>query len=497
MTHINRLPNEILAMILVLAVTQGRPQANCASTTRGKMAPWLSVTHICSRWRDIALNRATLWSDLSFSNPAFTQAMLVRSLETPLSISIKFKAPPHRFLDVLKKALSHNHRLHSVDIQLSVHLTLQAVWEKCRSEAPNLKILSLSSLGDPKFMHHLPEGLLEGKCPSLEHLSLDGFRLLDWQTIPLAPALTHLCVKVNSDMYRHSWRPSPQPFLSCLVGMPLLRHLEVSGILPSLPYPSPVPPHTLNHLEVLRLSDSKTWIIKLLKVIRLPRLKSFWIRFNESSMDIDLFLTSLKTSWDLAQNGIQNLRLSTSIEHTRNRQSSHSNTLAVSFSRPDSTDPVTTDMVLIFSGGRNTSVEQLLRSFGLPPGLTPLHTLKLESHSPVSDSAWTEILSTLPYLRHITLGRALSQGFVDALKSPPNGTSAPFPALEELVFDRVDFDDGQVGASAGRIKRLIDALSSRREQIKALTVNRCLNFAKGDFDPVKTQLPGLKVSWDV
>ncbi|KAI0040068.1 hypothetical protein FA95DRAFT_1683993, partial [Auriscalpium vulgare] len=58
--------------------------------------PWVRLTWVCRRWRDIILTNPTLWCDLVLPlPPQWARAMLVRSQRLPLSINYSYehKAP--------------------------------------------------------------------------------------------------------------------------------------------------------------------------------------------------------------------------------------------------------------------------------------------------------------------------------------------------------------------------------------------------------------------
>ncbi|KAF5341820.1 hypothetical protein D9611_001178 [Ephemerocybe angulata] len=483
---VNLLPPEILSTILVSFVSETRRSTDHSRTALGKMEPWLTVTRVCRHWRDVAMKCSRLWSNLSFSTPAFAQVMLERSLQARLSISINL-VKKHRFLDILTTALSQNRRLRSVDIDLDEHIPLETVWTTCTLETPNLKFLRLKYPTEQED-NKLPEPFLQHKAPPLEYLSLDGFDIPDWRSIPLGTSLTFLCIRARNG--KLTTGASPEKIMSSLGAMPLLNYLEIAELLPSDPYPS-LPTLTLKHLKTLRLFAPMPAIIAFLQVVYLPKLKDLQITFKDQSRDLSSFLRALSSSWDLARNEVQSLRLKSS---ELREGYAHIDTLSLAFSRPEGSKPIVTDMVLHFPG-HNLSVEPILRSIGRT-GLTPLHTLEFDSVDPVHASVWTELFSDLPYLRLITIKQALRRGFVTALKRPAGARSTPFPALENLVLDGVDFKYGPSGNAAGRVLDLLEAMASRPKQIKKLRMYRCLNFGRRDMELLQTRLPDLQVAWN-
>ncbi|KAF5342423.1 hypothetical protein D9611_001244 [Ephemerocybe angulata] len=491
MLPVNLLPPEILSTILVSFVSETRRSTDNSRTALGMMEPWLTVTRICRHWRDVAMKCGRLWSNLSFSSLTFTQLMLERSLQAPLSISIYLKEN-HKFLDILTTALSQSRRLRSIDIVLDEHIPLETVWPTCTSETPNLKLLRLKYYPTEQGDSKLPEPFLQHEAPPLEYLSLDGFHIPDWRSIPLSPSLTFLCIRAKNG--KLTTGASPEKIMSSLAAMPLLNYLEISGLLPSDPYP-PLPTLTLKHLKTLRLSAPMPAINAFLQVVHLPKLMDLQITFKDQSRDLSSFLRALSSSWDLARNEVQSLRLkySEQWEEGYGHRRSCFDTLSLAFSRPEGSKPIVTDMVLHFPG-RNLSVEPILRSIGRA-GLTPLHTLEFDSVGPVHASVWTELFSDLPYLRFITIKQALPRGFVTALKCPAGARTIPFSALENLVLDGVNFRYTTPGISMGPILDLLEAMASRPKQIKKLRMYRCLHFERSDMELFQTRLPDLQVAW--
>ncbi|KAF5336039.1 hypothetical protein D9611_006446 [Ephemerocybe angulata] len=492
MLPVNLLPPEILSTILVSFVSETRRSTDNSRTALGMMKPWLTVTRVCRHWRDVAMKCGRLWSNLLFSNLTFTQLMLERSLQAPLSISIDL-VENHKFLDILTTALSQSRRLRSVDIELDEHIPLETVWPTCTSETPNLKFLRLKypTLAEQED-NKLPEPFLQHEAPLLEYLSLEGFHISDWRSIPLAPSLTFLCIRPRNGQLTTG--ASPGEVMSSLADMPLLNYLAIAGLLPSDPYPS-VSTLTLKHLETLRLSAPMPAIDAFLQVVYLPKLKELQISFKDQYRDLSSFLKALSSSWDLARNEVQSLRLKSS-DQREGFDRGHGyigDTLSLAFSRPEGSKPIVTDMVLHFPG-HNLSVEPILRSIGRA-GLTPLHTLEFDSVGAVHASVWTELFSDLPYLRFITIKQALPRGFVTALKCPAGARTTPFSALENLVLDGVNFRYTTQGISLGPILDLLEAMVSRPKQIKKLRMYRCLHFERSDTELFQTRLPDLQVAW--
>ncbi|TEB23193.1 hypothetical protein FA13DRAFT_1640179, partial [Coprinellus micaceus] len=72
---INRLPPEIFSTIFQLVKDD---------ITEAERVSWIKVTHVCRYWREIALDHASLWSNISFIHPELAKVMHIRSKISPL-----------------------------------------------------------------------------------------------------------------------------------------------------------------------------------------------------------------------------------------------------------------------------------------------------------------------------------------------------------------------------------------------------------------------------
>ncbi|KAF6759714.1 hypothetical protein DFP72DRAFT_795590, partial [Ephemerocybe angulata] len=96
------LPPEILAAIFLLI------PRDVGDTS------WIRVTHVCHRWREVALNDPRFWSVLNSVPPCFMEFALARSKGAPISVHTSEDTPD----DTLFKALSPD-RLQEVSLNLT------------------------------------------------------------------------------------------------------------------------------------------------------------------------------------------------------------------------------------------------------------------------------------------------------------------------------------------------------------------------------------------
>ncbi|TCD71685.1 hypothetical protein EIP91_005451 [Steccherinum ochraceum] len=77
---INRLPDELLERVFRVLLEEGRGSAGC-----------IPITHVCGRWRKIALSSPALWTSVvvdGITHPDVLQTLLSRSQTLPLDVSL-------------------------------------------------------------------------------------------------------------------------------------------------------------------------------------------------------------------------------------------------------------------------------------------------------------------------------------------------------------------------------------------------------------------------
>ncbi|KAI0061035.1 hypothetical protein BV25DRAFT_1790287, partial [Artomyces pyxidatus] len=82
-----RVPPELLARIFTLLANEPIPEipGPWLSTVSGKLG-WINVSHVCSRWRAVALSSRTLWQVINFSlGSSWMRELLARSKSAPIA----------------------------------------------------------------------------------------------------------------------------------------------------------------------------------------------------------------------------------------------------------------------------------------------------------------------------------------------------------------------------------------------------------------------------
>ncbi|KAI0791555.1 hypothetical protein BC629DRAFT_1593154 [Irpex lacteus] len=189
---VTALPPEILATIFDYYTHEHSVSATetCASamsfSVLDSQRRSCNVSHVCRRWREIALRTASLWSAILLAQrqpggreDLLSQIFLERSLRTPLDIEIPWNDPDTQTLqDQLIPLLG---RVRTLKIKNISHTRLNLL-AQLNCPAPMLETLQicLNHLpGSDAFLaEHFPQELptlFAGQTPKLKHLDLDLF----------------------------------------------------------------------------------------------------------------------------------------------------------------------------------------------------------------------------------------------------------------------------------------------------------------------------------
>ena len=185
---VNRLPPEIFKEIF----------SGIVDYEKGNILHLISSTHVCSRWRQMALNMPSLWTTFSLRNIPAAKAFLRRSQALPLSLSLTTSFPTNYFRDFI---ITNFHRLRSLRLSIRDKRNMMRILTQLppSGAAPLLETLVLEVQYPVRVNQDntpiVPTPLFE-EIPSLRTLKLIDANVL----IPISKpsAITNLDITCNN-----------------------------------------------------------------------------------------------------------------------------------------------------------------------------------------------------------------------------------------------------------------------------------------------------------
>ncbi|KAI0048078.1 hypothetical protein FA95DRAFT_1678575 [Auriscalpium vulgare] len=236
---VSRLPPEFLSIVFAILTLIYIPAPTSKSLT------WMYITHVCRRWRDVALNNPALWSTIILPFPLgarWAEAFLSRSKSSALTITKDREGLQPLPLRQSELALVQANLARTRSLCISAESAISAL----SHPAPILRTLDIDMCGEWSLM----DSLLGG-APALQHLRVTGE--LPW-TSPLLRVAHLVSLEIVSPgrypFYAtlaeviaalRSMRHTLERFVvrfevydaegprSSIVQMAVLRHLELTG----------------------------------------------------------------------------------------------------------------------------------------------------------------------------------------------------------------------------------------------------------------------------
>lgn len=192
---------------------------------------WITVTHVCNLWRQVALDHRTLWTDHQFNlGLEWTTEMLRRAGDAPLNLTfseatVPFPPSKECAAEIISQLLP---RVSSLTIEEGAYS--RAVLESLTVPAPLMSSLTITS----GHLAVLPQSLFTDVAPKLRHLFLCN-ALPTWTSVALT-CLKILTISIDRHMDM-SGIPSYADLFNALHAMPNLESLMLTNCLPLGPFP--------------------------------------------------------------------------------------------------------------------------------------------------------------------------------------------------------------------------------------------------------------------
>ncbi|KAI0042357.1 hypothetical protein FA95DRAFT_1564413 [Auriscalpium vulgare] len=464
------LPPEILSLVFSILSSIYRPrrrQSKSSDKIKHELG-WLKATHVCQRWRTIALRDPALWASNialpSVLGHRWAAAFVARAQDLPLTVpwcddvsSYNRGAPSSTpFIGAnlartcaITHLCMHPHRLRAL----------------C-SPAPLLHTLGLFIYDKAS---HVPDGLFGGAAglPALRRLSL-----LAWEPLPWTPLLLAQLVSVHVVLMKLVTGAELARMLAALGNMPALERLALQLVLQDT---DGVPVTLLPALRHLTLAGNTEHVLPLLAHLALPagvRL-SCDVNWSEGADDtLPTLFTAMMTYAHAATISRVDIKLSATPAYER---------LAEVCAWCNGNTDGAPALTVLFSGWRN--VQAVLKSLAL----TDLEVLAVGGGVP--DAAWLDALGGAPRLRRVTVKGGAVPPFCGVFERAPG----ILPALSTLVVN--------VHAAAlaetvlwKALPRCLAARARAGNVLKELEVVGC-DEDEGRARALQEAIPGLAIQW--
>ena len=489
-----RLPLEILAAIFVRYVldhhNHNSSSLACDASFRD-VPSWVSVSHVCRHWRNVALECPVLWSHHFIVSLRWTEELLARSKQAPLRICLRIddKESDHWWLGPVERLMKNAERFEEFSLRVNeqdIARVLSMLSESSRS--PCLRSLRMSTM--PLKSEHSEQSFLpfHGDTPALRTLEL-SYCPVPWRSFNLSSLTTlDLCCLPAR------FHDNIVDILAILRVMENLTKLGLDNVLASASgFLSSPAFHNfqevnLPHLSRLSIDAPLSTVIALLYCVNIPSKTVVRLSCshedNSSSAHYTLLSSILAQRLDVFQDQPKTrsliIRLAGMAEVIfsplerdcdERAQGRHSGI------------PLST---LFWSLGLTMPGVQFISDLVSTIPLTNVQTLYAE-YPPHASAFWRKILGNLPDLRYINLvsGKMPDLVSVLSLTDPISHEDAEnqdrdrtvlVPRLEELQLSYVTFSSGSDSVPpfpAITSRQLFDALSTRNVPHGRLNLLNC------------------------
>lgn len=504
-TITGRLPPEILSRVF-LALISSAPTTGHIS----QRISWIRVTHVCRRWRAVALTFPALWSNITIAHDAWTQLMLCRSKEAPLSVELDIRGARcdnTTFKALLSKIFRNGNRLCSVKLCV----TDPDMLSDFPASIPRLQQLILTGNFVYGRKTQLPVHILAGDAPKLTRLEVVGFSL-SWKVLPSAPKLALL----KLTQHPPCGKLCPSALADSIGRMPQLQSLDITNLLPSgLAGPLPQPIH-LPAIQSFSITDDFQAAANFLKSCTPFQAQTINIVMsgtNTTAEAVDAFFASVATLRKVdivdeskAQPGMQAL-------HLKCMDYANPNLTLEAHYRPYDPKVNPPPDLRISVPISRAMVPQVVSSFAERFDVSTIHWLTIAlGDASCLGGLWKDVFSPLERLETLQfIGGATVFGFVSAMaekwaksifkttsRSSRSSSRSFFPALSTIRCRGVDFDidgEGLGTENAADLARLLKRWP-RAHPLREIHLNVCRNFTSDDYVRIKDKSPGLTVKWD-
>lgn len=283
-----RIPSELLSMIFRICINDTRK-----GITGTPITGWYWFSHVCFQWRAIALRDPSLWSHITFNQPAWVDEMITRSQGCPLTMHLTSSSYSSDTSNIIRGTIfEHSHRIRQLALTVPSERVLDSlVGHRHRTDL--LASLEINIWPPPVASYILPNDLLGGNCPGLRSLSLTGCSV-DWQS-GLLSNLTVLSIQLTPSSTPTGTLPELFQALGKLSSLRdlTLKHCCAVWDNDQRPAPLPDPPICLPYLRSLRFVDRWSPPVDFFSGIRIPGECRLRLEYHSQDGDVEAMCSAL------------------------------------------------------------------------------------------------------------------------------------------------------------------------------------------------------------
>jgi hypothetical protein len=268
------LPNGVLLKVFDFHVG-----GNAVSIKKSKVEGWITLAHVCRRWRSVLFQSSRRLNLRLFCTPK-TPAEDTLDIWPPLPLIVVDLCKASLGAKNILAALKHNHRMCKITIMCDLDSELKYYTNSTAMQKPFPELTDLSLEGYYRSVPILPDSFLGGNAPRLRSLLLGG---ISFPGLPkLLLTATHL---VDLEL---RWIPRYIPPEAMATGLSGLTNLESLTLeftrprtrpAPESQRPPPLTRSILPSLTKIKFKGTSEYLEEILARIDAPQLDGFYITF--------------------------------------------------------------------------------------------------------------------------------------------------------------------------------------------------------------------------
>lgn len=193
LSPISRLPDDALIEIFQYHIPSNLIGVDSWNST------WMSIIHVCRRWRQILLDFGPIWTNIISTFPDLAEFMIKNSKELPLSLNLDMTALTHSSAWARRFVKPISSRIHSLRMSYTSSTAMGRMLDTFRDHhAPILTSLTICCHAIMDYERLLtPTDFLNLDFPSLTTLFLYDCSFVSSPTMPFARNITNLSIRCD------------------------------------------------------------------------------------------------------------------------------------------------------------------------------------------------------------------------------------------------------------------------------------------------------------